>query len=272
MTKRGRGRDQVHQAAWGESYPHPFISCLMPGIATLAVVAALLVGFQLWQMSLPGTTKIPSVVGMPVEDAKNELYRANLNVEIAGHQVASEEVPAGAVLSMDPEPPRDVKVGRIVRLVVSSGSAFTKVPDVRELSQSVARARLTAAELVIADEQYVFNSSIPYDRIISILPKPGTRLARMSTVALTISKGKKSAQPRDEDGAPIHSTVLTVDLPSDGAERADVRIDITDDDGTRTILQEPRNAGETLVQSVQGNGDTTVEVYYGDRKVLTRTF
>jgi len=273
MQKRGMGREDIHEAAWGETYPHPLVSCLMPGVAVLAIMAMLLVGIRAWQLSLPRDTTIPLVEGIKVEDATSELHKNGLEADVVKQQQPSETIPAGAVTKQEPSGGQRVKVGRVVRLLVSSGSAYTTVPDVRELSEGEARERLITAGLVVEAEESAFHATIPFDRVIDITPAPKTKVERMSGVHLVISKGVEQKQSAGlAEGSSLRSTVVTVNLPTDAPETAEARIDVTDDDGKRTVYQQHRKPGETLVETVQGNGDMTIEVFYNDRLVLTKKY
>ena len=272
MKKRDVERGVAQRVPLADSYPHPLISCLMPGIAVLTIVAAMLLAFHLWQNTLPGDAVVPMVEGLKADEAVTELARANLNAEVLKQQHPSENVPAGAVISADPAGGRHVKTGRIIRLVISSGSAYTTVPDVRELLQAIALDRLKAANLVIAAEDYAFHPTIPFDRVVSITPKQGTRVEKFSSVALLLSKGPEERTRYPDDVNNVKSSMLSIDLPTSDEPRAMVRIDVSDDEGNRTVYEREHNAGETIMQAVKGSGDVTVKVYYGNRLILTRTF
>ena len=281
-TKRGLGRAEDHRIAWEESYPHPLVSCMMPGIAVLAICAMVLLGLHLWQNTLPADTRVPMLEGMKQDDAFTALSRAGLNAEVVKDRQASETIPAGYVITAAPASGQYVKSGRIVRLVISSGSSYTTIPDVRELPQAVASERLRAVSLIVSQEEYINHKTIPFDRVVSISPRPGARVLKMSSVELTISKGPETpvinsfdGQNTGEgsDGVPIvKSTVLTIILPTDDEPRGIVRIDISDDYTERTIYQKEHKAGDKIVQTVQGTGDVIAKVYYGDQLILTRTF
>jgi len=248
---------------------------MMPGIAVLAIFAAILLGFHFWQRTLPADTTVPALMGVKVEAALDSLHNAGLNAELMKARQSSEEIPEDYVISSNPDGGRHVKAGRLVRLLVSSGSAYTTVPDTRELTQANARERIRAANLVVAREEYAFHPSIPFDRIISITPKPGTRVEKLSAVKLVISKGPevKEENPRGEATVPeLASTVIAVTLPAEGDPRGIVRIDVSDERGSRTVYQKEHAAGETVVQTVEGKGAVTAKVYYANRLILTRTF
>lgn len=278
MPTRGLGRDQVHDAAWGESYPHPFVSCLMPISGLLAMAAIVLIGLHLWQVSLPNDTIIPVVEGVKLEEAVSSLTRDGLVADVASERPRSETVPTGAVITQEPAAGQQVKVGRRVRLVVSGGTAYTTVPDVRELTEGAARQRLQDAELVIAAEEYAYHPSIPFERVISILPTPGSKVERLSTVSLKLSKGEEPAPEEEatreatQPRSPLRSIVVTVYLPTGAPDDAEARIDVTDETGKRTAYRQRRAPGDALVETVQGRGRMTIEVFYANQKVLTKVY
>ncbi|MHB9133103.1 MAG: PASTA domain-containing protein [Armatimonadota bacterium] len=269
MATRGLGRDQIHDAAWRESYPHPVLSCMMPMIAVLALVAMFMAVMIFWKWSLPGDATIPSVEGLKRDEAERELRRAGFSVVFEQNAVPSELVPAGAVISIKPPPGRRVKRGRQIHVTLSDGTAYTLVPEIREIPQAQARQRLHGAELYVTSEKYIFSNTIPFDRIISVTPAPKTKMKRFSTVSLTISKGPPP-EVSDIDISNMRSSVINVDLPTDSSNPAMVRIDVTDDEGKRTVYEEEHNPGDTIIQTVQGTGPMKVEVFFGDQLILTR--
>lgn len=272
MSGRGVGRDEIHEAAWGESYPHPFISCLMPVIAVLAVAAVVIFGFQLWEWSLPRQVLVPVVIGLKQEDATAQMRTVGLRPVVMPYQQASETIPAGLVISTAPAGGRHVRAGRVVNLVVSSGSAYTKVPDIRELGTTEAQTRLQQANLTVASEIYVYNDKIPADRVLAVTPAPGMRLKRASTVALKISKGPKPSEGMDAPELDTHVSTISVVLPTDQGDQPDmVRIDVIDDNGRTTVYEHEHAPGDTVTYTAKGVGDTTVEVYFGSVLILTRT-
>ncbi|HEX2949256.1 MAG TPA: PASTA domain-containing protein [Armatimonadota bacterium] len=277
MSNRGLGREEVHESAWGRVwYPHPLVSCMMPLIAILAMMVIGMVGFSLWEKSLPGNTTVPAVVGLPLELAERKLLQAGLEVDVEDDRQTSEKIASGSVISISPDVGRSVKEGRIIHLIVSAGSAFSKIPNVVNVPQQEAHTMIEKAGLLVAHEKYIFDDDIPIDRIIKITPRAGTKVARNSSVDLVISRGPKDDEDLGVDMSGVNpdtdlrSSVLTVDIPQDEKAPADVRIDVTDSDGKRTVYNETHNPGDTVVYTVQGIGPTTAEVYFGNRLILTR--
>jgi serine/threonine-protein kinase len=243
---------------------------MLPWIAVLMMVIVFLFGFQLWRRSLPFDTTVPSVEGLRSAEAKQQISRAGLRAEEAAPPQMSETIAAGCVITSSPPSGRRVKSGRLVKLVISSGSAYTVIPDVTQLTRDVARDRLRQVDISIGSEEYIPDKTIAFEHVISMTPKAGTRVKRFTSVDLKISQGV----PTDESTSisSMRSTTVTADLPKDGEGPAEVRIDVSDDDGTRTVYKEQRQPGETVTETVQGNGPMTIEVYYGDRLILTRRY
>ncbi len=243
----------------------------MPIIAMLAVTAVVIFGFQLWEWSLPKQVQVPVTIGMKGDEAVAQMRTRDLRPVLMPYQQASETIPAGLVISTNPAGGRNVRAGRQVNLVISSGSAYTKVPDIRELGTTEARSRLQQANLVVASEIYVYDAKIPAERVLTVTPDPGVRLKRNSTVALKISKGQK---PRDDSDAldlSTHISTISVEVPADQGDGEDmVRIDVLDDNGRNTVYEHEHQPGDTVTYTVKGVGETTVEVYFGSTLILTR--
>ena len=266
MDKQGLGRESDRRAAWEPTYPHPLVSCMMPGIAILAVLAIGLLGFHFWQSTLPADVTVPMIEGLPENDALTQLKKAGLTADVIKERQASETIPDGSIVSADPAGGRHVKAGRVVRLILSAGSSYTTIPDVRELPEAEALDRIKSLGLTPGKENYANHPTIPFGRVINTTPKAGAHVNKQSSVALVISKG-----PVEKVGA-LKNTVISVRMPNDGEPSANVRIEVTDDEGVRTVYDHDCQAGYTLTQSVQGKGQVTARVYYGQRMVLERTF
>lgn len=118
-TKRGLGREQIHDAAWAETYPHPLVSAMMPIVALLGVIAVILFGLQIWQITLPRDATVPPIEGLKVEQAMTDLHRAGLNVAVLNDRQSSETIPTDAVISAEPAGGRRVKRGRVVQLTLT---------------------------------------------------------------------------------------------------------------------------------------------------------
>jgi serine/threonine-protein kinase len=92
--------------------------------------------------------QVPDVTSQPFANAKSALQGQGFVVKRV--DVASDQQPAGVVVSQDPPSGQQVSKGTTVTLQVSKGPATTQVPDVTNQTQSAAEALLTGAGLTPA--------------------------------------------------------------------------------------------------------------------------
>jgi hypothetical protein len=240
---------------------------LLPQVIELAaIIAFLLLTYHgllwYWEWTAPKETAIPEIVGMNEQEALRVLSSAGLRPEVAARK-ASEDAPSGEVISAEPPPGRQVKVGRKVRLVVSSGSRWAFVPDVREMSVDRARALLTQENLEIGKQLAKFHETIPVGYVITHSPAPDKKVPRGTAVDLVVSKGPApTAEPIEEERKPaVRTTRVEYDIPP-GASLQEVRIVVEDRRGERTVYRDFRRPGERLSETVTGEGpDAVVRVY-----------
>jgi len=129
----------------------------------------------------------PQLVGTPAADVAAALERAHLKPSSA-NQVFSETVPAGTVVSQDPEPGTTLKPGDPVTVVVSKGREPVSVPDFTGKPLAQTKDGLAAAGFTTAEGTPVNSDTVPQGAVVSQNPKDGT-LYRGDKVTLVASKG-----------------------------------------------------------------------------------
>ena len=215
-----------------------------------------------WAWTAPREVTIPKVVRMNEQEALTVLSASGLRPEVASRK-ASEDGPAGAVLSAEPPPGRQVKVGRKVRLTVSSGSRWSVIPDVREMSVDRARALLSQQNLDVGKQLARFHETVPLGYVITQHPDPDKKLPRGTSVDLVVSKGPApTAEPIEEQPkSGVRTTRVDYEVPS-GASLQEVRIVVQDSKGERTVYRSFHRPGEKISETVTGEGpDATLRVY-----------
>lgn len=135
----------------------------------------------------PGSTTVPSVKGLPLAVAKQDIIRANLKVGRVS-SVPSNSIPSGNVVDTDPAAGQTPNVGTAVTIFVSSGKQLVTVPDVTGQSEAAARATLTGDGFNVASTSQN-SSSVPAGNVISQTPSAGTQAPLGSTVGIAVSKG-----------------------------------------------------------------------------------
>uniref|UniRef100_A0A7V3ZUH5 PASTA domain-containing protein n=1 Tax=candidate division WOR-3 bacterium TaxID=2052148 RepID=A0A7V3ZUH5_UNCW3 len=126
-------------------------------------------------------TKVPNLIGLTVEEAREVLKRAKLKLD---EKIIYEEnnFPAEKIFKQIPEPNTKIKTGRQVKVMVSLGPKFISVPEIYEsdLEKTI--------ELL---EQYGLKPKIEtifspeYEsKIINIEPPPNTRIRKGSMIKI----------------------------------------------------------------------------------------
>ncbi len=228
---------------------------LLAIIAFIFITYHAVVGF--WELTDPKEVTIPKVIGLNEIEAQKVLTGAGLRCEVTARQ-GSEEAPEGEVLSTEPPPQRMVKVGRMVRLTVSSGSRWSFVPDVRDMSVDRARALLRQENLTIGKETAKFDSKVPLGYVIAHAPKPDQKVSRGTAVDLVVSKGiTPTEEPDEQERQGTRTTEVDYDVPP-GANLQEVKIIVEDRKGERVVYRNFHHPGEKVVETVTGEGPEAV--------------
>jgi hypothetical protein len=138
-------------------------------------------------MANPLTTA-PDLIGKSKSEAVNILTNGGLTVG-AVKEVASDKVPVGNVISSSPAAGANVAPGAQVDIVVSTGSAGVRVPDVTGLTRFAADGTLRSAGLVLGTVSTGRSSAVPAGGVIEQSPPPGTPLPAGSRVDVQVSSG-----------------------------------------------------------------------------------
>jgi eukaryotic-like serine/threonine-protein kinase len=147
----------------------------LAGIVVLAVVL------------LGGADKVtvPPVVGQTLEQARQRVDRAGLDVEVKRR---TDQAPRDFVFEQSPNPGQEVDEGSVVTLFVSNGPSTVRVPDVEGLDEADARRRLRRADLR-TDVERESSTKVAEGLVIRTDPGPGRPAERDSAVTLVVSSG-----------------------------------------------------------------------------------
>lgn len=231
-------------------------------IALLVLLLALLAGLLFWftrSLDDGDLVTVPSVVGLPLEEARTTLEDLDLEVEV--ERAPSEQIEAGMVMDQDPARNEEVASGSRVLLTVSSGRDVVVVPSLLLLTQDEAVEQLrelglepeiTPREVADAEPGYVVDQNPAADEEVP----PG------STVEIFVSTEAGTVLVPDVVGVPLAQAQARLQaeglrFTSTEAPSADVPTGavISSDPGAGASVQ--RNAQVALVVST---GPEQVEV------------
>ena len=138
---------------------------------------------------------VPDVKGKQLALARQILEDGKLRVNVAETYDAS--VPAGQVVSQDPDPGRSVKVDRLVTIYVSKGGEAIEMPDLVGLTKSAATERLQKLGLNLGSVYEKESDSEP-GTVVSHDPAAGTKIVRGQNIDLIVSRGGNSHEDKTE--------------------------------------------------------------------------
>lgn len=164
-------------------------------VSAFSVLAVLLVvGIVLWVFTLnPATTttaaapQVPDLTNQTEAVASATITALELNPVI--EYETSDTVPEGTVIRTVPGGGIRTAKGEPVRIVVSSGIATFKMPDIRNIDVVDARATLEELGLTIESVVETYSPSLAEGTVMASTPEPDSALRSGDTVTLTVSNG-----------------------------------------------------------------------------------
>lgn len=224
------------------------------------VGAGLLLSF-LWA---PQERPVPKLMGKSLREAQQLAAEAGFRLEIEREDY-NEKYPPGTIYFMNQTEGRALKRGATIKVWVSQGSRFVKLPDVRDMLASKARAQLEQAGLVVAEQvTEKYHERVPVGYVITTDPPPNTEVERSKPITLIVSKGypppPSPSEEAEEEPLQVPDRprrfAVNVTLPPGNEQR--IRIEVGDYFGTRNAVDEPKPGGMTHAYEVEGWGDRVI--------------
>jgi serine/threonine-protein kinase len=186
-----RETDRIEQEqSWFRRY--------LPWILIAILGLLIIVGLVLWYVTRSETKTVPTVVGLSVEGAVNQLQNDGFKVQIARQ---SSSRPAGVVFGQNPAGGASANKGTTVHLLVSAGPSMVTVPNVVGLAQVAARDMLVNAGFSVTTAQV--SSDQPVGTVVAQDPAAGSRTAPGTKVRINVSKGIAGVQVPNEVGKSV---------------------------------------------------------------------
>jgi beta-lactam-binding protein with PASTA domain len=133
---------------------------------------------------------VPSLAGKTVNDATAVLAESGLQLRIEEGLRVDPKVPAGQIISQEPQAGVSTRRERSVKVWVSSGPRSTIVPALLGESERTGQLRLQQDGLEVAATAVIRSSEYPSDVIIAQTPPPKSNAPR---VALLVNRAERGA-------------------------------------------------------------------------------
>lgn len=240
-----------------------------------AVMVSLIGLWMLLNINRPQLVAVPNVVGMTEQEAGSVLADSNLELNIRSRTI-NDKVELGHIVEVSPSAGENVRAGGRVSAVVSLGSRYVTMPDLKGMTVDKAKSVLASLGLEASDNiQHESDSDLDAGAVIRTEPAAKERILRQSQVTLVTNESGASPSSTSSDaGTPGEdSFVYTLNIRLDNLrQRTRVRVDITDAKGTRTIHERDQDPGDQVpIQAISYGPEAKFEIYYDDKLVKTET-
>jgi serine/threonine-protein kinase len=179
-----------------------------------------------------------ALTGQPADDVQAQLQGRFPALVFQQAKETSEEIGAGNVIRFDPPAGTPMKAGETVKLVVSSGRAPVKVPDVVGLSPESATQNLADRGFKVATATGR-SAEVDTGEVMAVSPAPGDGAQPYgSTVTITVSEGLPQVAVPDVTGKSKDDAIATL-------KEAGLKAEVQQFFGNRVFRQTP-SAGETV--------------------------
>lgn len=211
-------------------------------IIAASLLASVIVAGLSWFFLTGTKVVIPNVAGQTASTASINLKTVGFNVETV--QVFSETVANGTVVSTDPKAGTSIKKGSTVGLKVSKGQERYIIPsDLKGTDPNDATKALQALTLSVSKTVEVYHSKVPIGKVVSTIPKGGSKVKRNTPVILNVSKGPAPVIIPPIAGQNIK--VVTKQLQKLGLV-VDIKDQIFDSSDIGTVLSSDPTPGSSL--------------------------
>ena len=168
----------------------------------IALLILFLVGNAVGLFSGPGlatsneedTVRVPDLRGMTEDEAREELSKYELGMDVAGEE-PSNEYEAGEIKSHTPGPDETVERHTTIEVILSTGeeAETVAVPNVVNEEESSAEQMLRDAGLKVTKGEAQYSSDVEEGYVISCNPDVGTEVDEGSSVEIIVSLGTQPA-------------------------------------------------------------------------------
>jgi hypothetical protein len=221
-------------------------------VVLLALVGLGSAAWAAWAYLIPHEVDIPTVVGMPVDQAQSRLGDAGLVVRMAEGQYSTKVAP-DHVLRVQPPAGTTLEKGDSVTLIPSLGPRPVPVPDVTGKTLSEARDQLRDAGLHVGKVKTEYNERVDGGLVVRQNVEGDAEAPIGSDIDLVISKGptpvpvpKVVGLEQSEATATLEGEGFLVNVSEEFSERVDKGVVISQTPAQGTEYQ-PGNSVSIVV-------------------------
>lgn len=211
----------------------------------LGILLALILGVGSYFMLFSGKDiKVPDLVGMNIEEAKEKAEDLDLKIEVEKYK-SSDKYKKDLIISQDPDEGEKVRKGHIIKVVVSKGNVKGIVPDVVGKKEDEAKKMI---------EEYGFSlgkvkekeSDKPKGTVIEQNPAAGKKVSGKTEIDLVISDGSGEGKVEVPNLIGMSEASAKTALENEGLKLGSVTTELNTNFGGEQIIWQSYNAGTKL--------------------------
>ncbi|TDB88861.1 Stk1 family PASTA domain-containing Ser/Thr kinase [Actinomadura sp. 7K534] len=158
-------------------------------LIAIGAIAALILGWAVWYQTSGQYEHVPSsIIGMDVDDARDQLESAGLDVRLAT-PIYDDRIHKGDVVKSDPPAGARLAQGEPVTLTPSKGITPREVPDVKGKPLAEAKQILEDDGFKVGRMTSTPSQTVAKDGVIGTEPQAGQKQSPDDPVAVIVSTG-----------------------------------------------------------------------------------
>ena len=169
-------------------FAKPFAIVVLTGIILFFLFNSILMPLYVQKGK---TTKVPDVIGLSFEDAKQKIKEAGLDPKEAEYK-NDKRYKVGTITLQNPIAESEVKQGRGVYLTISGGEELVDVPNLRGKSLREAVFNLEKFNLKLGTISYEPSEEFFANTIIRQEISPGAKIRGGNSINVTVSQGRSA--------------------------------------------------------------------------------
>ncbi len=240
---------------------------IVTAFSLVAVVCSLIGVWMIFNLNKPKLVTVPNIRGLSATEARSMLKDLKLDLRVTSTR-ADERSDADKILDVSPPPGDRVREGGRVGVVVSAGSRFVEVPDLKGATLDKAKTVLEGLGLFLdSSVDKATDPIVGSGIVVRQTPEVRTRVERQTAVHVTVSLGPET----DLAAGTTQTFIYSLDLRIvDTTKPTAVRVTISDELGARSIYDSIRNNGDSVHIDAKSYGRLAEFVIFYDNVEVKR--
>jgi eukaryotic-like serine/threonine-protein kinase len=138
---------------------------------------------------------VPALTGKTVNEASAVLSQAGLNLKVEEGRRFDPKIPAGQILTQEPQTGNRLRRERSVKVWVSAGPRSNLVPNLTSESERTAQLRVQQEGLELAGMAEIRSADYPTDAVVAQTPAPNSQGNRVSLLVNRPQRGVTYVMP-----------------------------------------------------------------------------